>query len=133
MALSGLVEEENVEAVLGAKIEEGSARIVYAYDGENSLVIKKGKYPPYISNFTEWIIWSQIAETERAAIFGACYALSRTGLYLIMERLDSLQDTDAMIGAPVWTTDSKRSAQGRNAANIIKIRDYGTVALSRVL
>ena len=52
-----------------------------------------------------------------------------------MERLDDLT-TDAQRGArryPVWTTDTKRSAFGVNAAGEVKMRDYGLLVLGQTL
>ncbi|MDN7352050.1 hypothetical protein [Acetobacter senegalensis] len=133
MPLSGLVHDADVFRLLGPEIGRGSSRKVYEYRGESDLVIKEHGHQPHMQNFTEWFIWIQIAGTPIAGSFGVCHAMSTSGRYLVMERLDDLSATDPLITFPRWTTDNKHSAQGRNGNGDVKIRDYGNVRLGSVL
>jgi hypothetical protein len=69
-------------------------------------------------------------------LFGRCVAISQTGRFLIMERLDDLTADQLQLRPPVpaWFTDRKPSAWGAPPnSHTVKIRDYGTLALSRCL
>jgi hypothetical protein len=95
-----------------------------------------GKTAPHSPNLTEWLIWKQVEDQPQlAAVLGRCVAISVSGRYLIMERLDDLT-TDAQRAErryPAWTTDHKANAFGVDAAGVVKIRDYGFVTLGQTL
>lgn len=133
MPLSGLVHDVDVFPLLGTEIKSGSSRKVYEYKGEPDLVIKEHGNQPHMQNFTEWFIWIQIQGNTIADSFGMCHAMSTSGRYLVMERLDDLNSTDSLIAFPAWVTDRTPDALGRNSNGDIKIRDYGNLCLGRVL
>ena len=92
--------------------------------------------PPHTSNRTEWFIWNEIEnEPGVAATLGRCDAMSTSGRFLIMERLDDLTTPEerTLRRYPDWTTDHKTNAFGVNAKGEVKVRDYGMVTLGQTL
>ena len=87
--------------------------------------------PLHASNWTEWNLWNQVAETHLTNVMGRCFAISESGQYLVMERLDDLKpnDKENPVSCPSWVTDRKPSAFGLSANGQIKLRDYGQVTL----
>jgi len=96
-------------SLLGSKIASSSARTVYEYVGQPDLVIKEAlKEFPY-SNWLEYIAWQQIKdEPNLVQVIGECHALSYSGKYLVMERLDDV---------PTTYTDRRNSRPGLPIAN----------------
>ena len=130
--LAGLILDEGLFApLMGLPVGTGSSRVVLTYEGQANLVIKVGFRHAQGANWTEWNLWHQIKdEPTLAPLFGECVAMSGTGKYLVMERLNDLNDQQAPARlCPPWVTDKKRSAFGVNQAGEIKLRDYGQLAL----
>lgn len=78
------------------------------------------------------MLWLQIRdEPAIAALFGECVAVSASGKYLIMERLDDPTGPppQGVRKYPSWLTDIKPSAFGVNAAGYFKVRDYNKLKL----
>jgi len=113
----------------------GVGRAAFAVPSDPSVIVKKqkGRYPG--ANIIEWELWHALKETELRNLFGECFAISETGKYLIMERLEDLTNPgwDKMIQVPFWFADRKCSAFGKAANGAIKIRDYASVVLERTL
>jgi hypothetical protein len=130
--LSGLSNDEGAFAMAaGLVLGTGSARVVTEYIGHPGLVIKVSFRPTFASNWKEWLLWNQIEDEQPlAAIFGKCVAMSVSGKYLVMERLDDLNTAQAAQRfCPPWITDRKPSAFGLNAAGEVKLRDYAQQVL----
>lgn len=125
--LSGIVFDEGLFGpLMGPVIGAGSSRIVVDYQGVPDLVIKVSYRPAPVSNWAEWNLWLQIQnEAVLASAFGACQAISASGKYLVMERLDNLNPQQvALRRCPPWITDRKPPAFGVNAKGEVKLRDY---------
>ncbi|MGX7345455.1 hypothetical protein ACWM9A_06135 [Acetobacter pasteurianus] len=86
-------------------------------------------------NWTEWNPWNQIkSNQELAPLFGECVAMSASGKFLVMEKLDDLTEQQvAKRLCPPWVTDKKLSAFGSNKVGEIKLRDYGQLTLGLFL
>lgn len=116
------------EESLGASISKGQSREVFAVKDDDGRVIKK-EYGllPY-SNMVEWIVWGALqkmrediigntANDELRQLFAECFAISESGRYLAMERLQPLTSTSQFRTSlyPDWLNDkkSRRSAYPR--------------------
>jgi hypothetical protein len=105
-------------------------------NNDRAVVVKKAKRPFGGSNYVEWFIWQAVSETNLAPSFGRCIAISTTGRYLMMERLDNLLVDEVFLTPtlPDWVTDIKgREVFGKNLAGEVKIRDYGLVKIGDAL
>jgi len=134
--LSGIVLDElQFLGILGIPLGTGWSRVVVEALGYPDSVVKISYRPGNLANWTEWHLWQQIrSEANLAPLFGECRAISVTGKYLLMERLDSLTGTPTPTRvAPPWLTDRKPNAFGANAAGQVKIRDYAAVNLGSAL
>lgn len=130
--LTGLILDDSLFApLMGSPIGTGFSRVVLTYQGYPDLVIKVGYRHAQAGNWTEWNLWNQIKDEEALApLFGECVAMSASGRFLVMEKLEDLTDEQAAERlCPPWVTDRKRSAFGINKAGEIKLRDYGHLAL----
>lgn len=126
MNLSGVVPEADIVAKLGPLLSNnGSSRVVYAFKDDDGLVVKEGRNAPYASNFKEWQVWNEIAGTGMADTFAECHAISATGRYLVMERLETNLDGKPKPDTPVWLTDRKPSCLGVSSQGMVKVLDYG--------
>lgn len=115
---------------LGACLGAGSSREAYAYADDPSFVVKRSIEVPPTANMVEWSIWRCVRETRLAHTFGCIVAVSESGLYLLMERLDpiTLEDLAATPNVPSWLRDVKPAAFGRARSGLIKVMDYGSVS-----
>ena len=130
-----LAADEQFEKLIGDRIAPpGSSRIVYKYVGRDDLVIKVS-ISSNVANWTEFLIYSALNELDGAAIFGAIHAVSASGKYLVMERLDDLLSADLpkRPNYHAWMTDRKPSACGKTADGVVKFRDYALVNVGSLL
>ncbi len=124
--MSGIIPEADIEANIGSLLsEKGSSRIVYIFNGTDDLVIKAGRSAPFAANRKEWEIWKEIADSEMANIFAKCHAISDTGKYLVMERLNPDLGDQERPATPTWLTDRKASCLGVSSKGTVKVLDYG--------
>lgn len=128
--------DADFEALKGPLVgQPGQTRAAYEVVGNSTWVIKEALYS-HEANWTEFIIFRSLDGAELQTMFGECIAISQTGRFLIMERLDDLTADQLPLRPPVptWFTDRKVSAWGaRSTSELAKIRDYGTLALGRWL
>lgn len=118
--------EADIEANIGSLLSEsGSSRIVYLFNGNDDLVIKEGRSAPFSANRKEWQIWNEICGSEMANIFAECHAISTTGKYLVMERLNTALGNQKRPATPIWLTDRKSSCLGVSSMGAVKVLDYG--------
>jgi hypothetical protein len=119
---------------IGEKIHGGTTRNVHKLIGHPELVIKVSK-ASHRANWTEYLTYKALSENSDADLFGHVQSISETGKYLIMEHLADIpfEQVPQLPPVPQWFSDRKRSAFGFCGASKIKIRDYGEVALERVL
>lgn len=124
--MSKIVPEAEIEANIGSLLSDrGSSRKVYLFKGNDDWVIKEGRSPPFAANQKEWQIWREIVGTEMADIFAECHAISTTGKYLVMERLNPDLGNKERPDTPVWLTDRKASCLGVSSKGTVKVLDYG--------
>ncbi|MFJ6024260.1 hypothetical protein ACIQC9_06655 [Brevundimonas sp. NPDC092305] len=128
--------DESFEALKGAPVgSPGNFRAAYEVKGHPGWIIKES-LKSHEANWTEFIVFRSLENESVQALFGHVLAISRTGRFLIMERLDNLtnQQVDQRPPPPFWLTDRKISGWGAApTTGVIKIRDYGTLALGRTL
>jgi hypothetical protein len=108
---------------------EGTTRKVYALPGHTDKVLKVAKDGSNAANWVEAVVyWSLTDKTG----FGEVLAISRSGKYLVMERLDDLAPNGAAgQQVPNWWTDRKSKNFGRSpVSGAVKIRDYALVNLN---
>lgn len=131
-----LMSDAECKALISApELGTGSARTVYPVEGDHYAVIKKINVQFVGANTMEWHIWCAIRDTELAPSFGQCKAISESGRFLIMERLDDISESDRSDTPPMpeWVGDVWWTNFGKNHQGQIKIRDYATVDLGEVL
>jgi hypothetical protein len=129
------MKDAECQKMIGSLIGEGGARRVFAVDNDGTRVIKEVHLPFVGGNLVEWFIWCGIQDTTLRDCFGECHAISESGRYLFMERLDDIgpadyPDTPAI---PEWVGDVRPRCFGRNAAGKIKLRDYNSVRIGGAL
>lgn len=131
------VTNKDFEELKGRRIDRGTThRRAFLVQGRPRWIMKVVPYRAFtVPNWTEWIIWQNIRDTELAPHFGECRHISRTGRYLIMERLNDITigERDLCPTPPGWLKDAWYTNCGRNADGDIKVRDYGNVDLAEVL
>lgn len=134
--LIGLIEDTKFLPLVGSEIGRSTARVAFEVQGHPNFVIKKALLPGAFSNRVEYLVWQQVAdEPNLAAVLGACPAMSFSGDYLLMERLNDLSTSThkAARRAPCWVTDRKPSNFGINASGEVKMRDYAQLNLGEFL
>ena len=131
-----LMSDAECQALISApELGKGGARTVYPVDGDPEAVIKKINLQFVGANVMEWHIWSAIRNTELAPSFGQCKAISESGRFLVMERLDDISESDRpkTPSMPEWVGDVWWKSFGQDHQGKIKIRDYANVDLGELL
>ncbi len=119
-----LMPDAEIKALLGEKIGGGGSRNAYEVKNDPLAVIKVAKLP--FPNAIEWFVSNWVRGTQWESAIGRCYAISKSGLYLVMERLDNIteaQRTETPT-VPSFVSDVYSNNFGINAQGEIKIRDY---------
>jgi hypothetical protein len=118
----------------------GTSRKVFAVRDDPNVVVKKIKetgfdLEGYSSNFLEWYLWSVVKRTDIAHLFGECIATSFSRIYLMMERLNDLEQHELRNVPPIpeWVQDTRPNAFGKSVSGEIKIRDYGRISIGTML
>lgn len=126
-----ILSDRMIEDRMGARIDEGSSRVAYEYTGDSRFIIKRAIFAPPSDNIIEWSIWRLIRQSPLGDRFGEIFAVSESGRYLVMERLDSitLADYASTPDIPPWLGDVKPAAFGKSASGFVKVRDYGSLKL----
>ena len=72
---------------------------------------------------------TDVRETEWERVFGRCHAISSTGTYLMMERLNNLPEDirKKLPKLPDWVRDARANNFGMNREGEIKVRDYANI------
>src|SRR5262249_49794474 len=122
-----LMTDDECKELIG--IGGGQSRCAYSVKDDSTKVIKEAMKLPYFTNVRELFIWNAVKNTELAQIFGECHAISESGRYLVMERLD-ITDADKADTPDVadWVRDVYPKSFGRNSDGI-KLRDYGNALI----
>ena len=128
-----LTDAEAANLIAGDPLGKGGARTGYAHPTDARKVIKVVHGPFVGPNLIEWFVWNWIKDTDLAALFGECFAVSETGKYLVMERLDSIPKDTVTPTLPAWVRDVWSNNFGQNADGVVKIRDYANVSMSETL
>ncbi|HCE3246954.1 TPA: hypothetical protein NG581_003611 [Vibrio parahaemolyticus] len=104
------------------RIGRGSSRDVYEIDDDK--VLKVCSRPSNCTNWAEIIIFNSSSDTDKAH-FAEVISWSRSGKFLVMERLQPLAAVD-IVGhkTPMCITDKKSSNFGRDNSGSIKMLDY---------
>ncbi len=124
---------------------KGKERTVYDVKNNPALVIKEGKGAPYTQNKTEWTVWQKVKKdeekdnrlTEVKNLLGECFAISLSGKFLIMEKLEDVTNDEIRKKQPkhlanfsdqkVINYQGNDTIYGKNSAGEMKIRDYGLI------
>ena len=102
--------------------QPGTSREVYSIRDAPDVVLKVSRLESNVVNWREIVAWHMYGEEGQC---GTLHSWSRSGKYLVMERLDDI-DLDAFRAFrwPEWVTDRKPSNLGRSSAGVVKVRDY---------
>jgi hypothetical protein len=127
--------DEMMHAMCGGKIRHGTSRYVFEVRNDPTMVIKQVHLPFVGANLFELFVWNAVSNTKWRPVFGECLAVSDSGRYLMMERLDDIEEADYpnTPSVPVWMSDLKPENFGRTKTGLIKIRDYGMAKIGAVL
>jgi hypothetical protein len=127
--------DATMHAMCGGKIGHGTSRYVFEVRKDPTMVIKEVHLPFVGANLFELFVWNAVSATKWRPVFGECLAISDSGRYLMMERLDDIEEADHpnTPSVPVWMSDVKPENFGRTKAGLIKIRDYGMAKIGAVL
>ena len=133
MCEQGIIDDGKIPALKGKKIGSGSARSVYEMQGKPEFIIKElhnNSISHNNSNQTGWDVWEEIKGSKIASRFGECRCISKSGRYLIMERLGDLNEEEQCLlpEVPTWLTDRQPANFGKASSGSVKVRDYGQVA-----
>jgi hypothetical protein len=132
-----MIDDRKAQALVDAQIGRmGTGRIVYSHRTDPQLVIKEGRKKPYVQNWTEWLLYTNLdSAPHQQEVLGKVVDMSYSGRFLIMERLDDLATAEQLSRRryPAWHTDTKADAFGVNAAGDIRVRDFGHVSFGNVL
>lgn len=114
----------------------GTARHAFDVLSDPDVIVKKAACDFPGSNMLEWFIWCSARQIggRLQQVLGECIAISESGQYLMMERLDDLISDDYanVPDVPVWFNDPKPDAFGKRHGSI-KIRDYGLVKMDELV
>jgi hypothetical protein len=110
-------------------IGKGTSRTVFEIPGHLDKVLKIANNDSNAANWVEATIYAHLSDKSK---FGEVCSISRSGKFLVMERLDDLPaDGAAGFQFPDWWTDRKRESFGcSRSTGALKIRDYALVNLS---
>lgn len=130
-----LKSDDLMEALVAEFIGRGGSREVFAVKDDPHTVIKAVHLPFVGANMLEHFLWVGVSETEHRDIFGCVHAISTTGRYLQMERLDDISTSDYpnVPNIPIWMNDVKPENFGKSADGRVKIRDYAISSLGKIL
>jgi len=125
----GLMPDAEFEKMLGAPLNSGGARTGFDVPSNPDVVVKKVHGGFVGANVIEWIVWNAVRETEWERVFGRCHAISSTGTYLMMERLNNLPEDirKKLPKLPDWVRDARANNFGMNREGEIKVRDYANI------
>jgi hypothetical protein len=127
--------DATMHAMCGGKIGHGTSRDVFEVRNDPTMVIKRVHLPFIGANLFEFFVWNAVSGSKWRPVFGECLAISESGRYLTMERLDDIgtEDYSKTPNVPVWMSDVKPENFGRTKAGLIKVRDYGMAKIGAVL
>ena len=128
--------DKEFENIRGEYFANGMTRVIHNVIGHPELVMKVSlDSGSTAANWNEYLISSSLKDkTEPVAqLMANVEAISATGKYLIMERLQPLNGALRGNKYPYWLTDRKPDAFGMTATGIVKICDYGNLNLVGIL
>jgi len=98
----------------GCSTEEGGSRTGFECLSDPDSVIKEVHSGFPGSNFLEFNIWNAASNTSLAPLFGEIRAISKSGFFILMERLDSIGNAQkkATPTMPEWLGDVWPNAFG---------------------
>ncbi|MGU5659727.1 hypothetical protein [Aeromonas veronii] len=117
----------NFRSKLGTTIDKGRTREVYNIKDNPNYVIKFSSNPD--TNRHEYNYYKEATRNKLTAILnsiGEIISISKSGQYLVMEKLNNLPFGNHATQCPKEITDRKRSNFGIDSDGIIKARDYDT-------
>jgi hypothetical protein len=126
---NGLLSDAEFEKLLGEPLNSGGARIAFDLPSKRDAVVKKVHVGFVGTNIIEWIVWNAVQESKWEIMFGRCHAISPTGTYLMMERLNDLpaDKRKKLPKLPDWVRDAWPNNFGINRDGEIKMRDYANI------
>jgi hypothetical protein len=128
-----LMSDRDILPMIGAELGRGVSRTVYLHNGHDDVVIKAHNRLPCRANHTEWLLYNQMRSVPPLrTLFARVWGLSDSGCYLVMERLEPLDERN-LPAFPAFLIDRKRENFGLSAEGQVKCLDYGDIDLSSVL
>lgn len=129
-----VIPDAEMQKLVGERLDKGNAaRRAYEVKGHPDRVIKLAERP--YANCREAATSEQVKDTKWNDVFGECFAISKSGKMLMMERLDDIDksqraDTPTLpsIISDIWPNNFGVSRSGT-----IKVRDYDNLFLNNVL
>ncbi|HHX8497307.1 hypothetical protein [Vibrio diabolicus] len=117
--------DEDYIKIKGNLINNGSSRDVYEVLNHSEYVLKYNEKAG--ANRNEEKYYSDAKQLNLSDVIdriGTISSISKSGKYLIMERLDDLVNFNGEYEYPDEIQDVKKSSFGQNSAGEVKLRDY---------
>jgi hypothetical protein len=112
----------------GGKELRGTTRSLHEIPGYPELIMKKAVNSPLV-NWTEHLMYKWCGERGNDLPLAKVESISKTGKYLVMERLCTARPPSIPEFGPPWLTDRKTDAFRTDSTGTLKICDYGSVNL----
>lgn len=111
----------------GPVLGEGSARKVYEFLPDPTLVVKAELYGKNFQNVAEWEVWSWVrGRGDMEKWFAPCVNISSSGLFLLQKRVEPLQKSQLPKRLPAFFCDLKPEHFGLYEGRVVCC-DYGLV------
>lgn len=106
----------------------GTTRTIHEVSGNPDLIVKKAKNST-LPNWTEHLMYMWCGKLSNRLPLAKVESISKTGKYLVMERLCTDSPTSIPKYGPPWLGDRKPDAFRTDRRGNLKVCDYATVNL----
>ncbi len=127
-----MVPDAQLEARIGEPIGGGNTREIFGDQEYDTRVIKRARESSVGANWVEYFVWTAARDTRWANVITQCFAISESGKFLSMERVQApippARYADVP-NLPWWLNDLLPKNFGVAADGTVKVCDYALVSL----
>jgi hypothetical protein len=127
-----MVPDAQLEVRVGERIGSGTTHEVYEDQEHTTRVIKRAWEGDVGANWVEYFVWTAARDTRWANVIAQCFAISESGRFLSMERIQApiqLTQYPDVPDLPWWLDDLQPKNFGVAADGTVKVCDYALVGL----